>query len=157
MKVKSLSHVQLFVTPRTVAYKLPPFMGFSRQEYWSGFQGILPTQRLNPVSCIADRHSTVWATREAIKILLLKLHCIDKEMRLWVFEYLPLNHPGFENWKLQLIINCSGSEFLLSDVCVCVCMCAKLFQLFLQARIPEWVAMPSYRGYSQPRDQTCFP
>ena len=24
-----------------------------------------------------------------------------------------------------------------------------------QARIPEWVAMPSSRGSSQPRDQTC--
>ena len=33
---KSLSHVQLFTTPWTVAYQAPPFMGFSRQEYWSG-------------------------------------------------------------------------------------------------------------------------
>ena len=24
------------VTPRTVAYQVPPSMGFSRQEYWSG-------------------------------------------------------------------------------------------------------------------------
>ena len=36
MKVKSFSHVQLFVTPWTVAYQAPPSMGFSRQEYWSG-------------------------------------------------------------------------------------------------------------------------
>ena len=35
-KVKSLSLVQLFVTPWTVAYKAPPSMGFPRQEYWSG-------------------------------------------------------------------------------------------------------------------------
>ena len=34
--VKSLSHVRLFVTPWTVAYRAPPSMGFSRQEYWSG-------------------------------------------------------------------------------------------------------------------------
>ena len=34
-KVKSLSHVQLFATPWTVAYHAPPSMGFSRQEYWS--------------------------------------------------------------------------------------------------------------------------
>ena len=33
MKVKSFSHVQLFVTPWTVAYQVPPSMGFSRQEY----------------------------------------------------------------------------------------------------------------------------
>ena len=36
MKVKSLSHVQLLVTPWTAAYQAPPTMGFSRQEYWSG-------------------------------------------------------------------------------------------------------------------------
>ena len=28
--------VQLFTTPCTAAYQAPPFMGFSRQEYWSG-------------------------------------------------------------------------------------------------------------------------
>ena len=32
----SLSPVQLFATPWTVAYQVPPSMGFSRQEYWSG-------------------------------------------------------------------------------------------------------------------------
>ena len=36
MRVKSLSRVQLFATPWTVAYQVPPSMGFSRQEYWSG-------------------------------------------------------------------------------------------------------------------------
>ena len=36
VKVKSLSRVRLFVIPWTVAYKVPPSMGFSRQEYWSG-------------------------------------------------------------------------------------------------------------------------
>ena len=46
------SHVQLFVTPWTVACHTPLSMGFSRQEYWSGchalLQGIFPTQGLNP-------------------------------------------------------------------------------------------------------------
>ena len=36
VKVKLLSRVRLFATPRTVAYQTPPSMGFSRQEYWSG-------------------------------------------------------------------------------------------------------------------------
>ena len=36
MKVKSLSRVQLLVTPWTAAHQGPPSMGFSRQEYWSG-------------------------------------------------------------------------------------------------------------------------
>ena len=33
---QSLSHVQLFATPWTVAHQAPLSMGFSRQEYWSG-------------------------------------------------------------------------------------------------------------------------
>ena len=36
VKVQSLSHVRLFATPWTAAYQVPPSMGFSRQEYWSG-------------------------------------------------------------------------------------------------------------------------
>ena len=36
VKVKSLSHVQLFATPWTAAHQAPLPMGFSRQEYWSG-------------------------------------------------------------------------------------------------------------------------
>ena len=36
VKVKSLSRVQLFTTPWTVAYQAPLSMGFPRQEYWSG-------------------------------------------------------------------------------------------------------------------------
>ena len=35
-EVKSLSCVQFFVTPWTVAYQAPPSTEFSRQEYWSG-------------------------------------------------------------------------------------------------------------------------
>ena len=36
LEVKSLSCVQLFSTPWTVAYQAALSMGFSRQEYWSG-------------------------------------------------------------------------------------------------------------------------
>ena len=36
VKVNSLSSVQLFATPWTVAHQAPLSMGFSRQEYWSG-------------------------------------------------------------------------------------------------------------------------
>ena len=36
LKMKSLSHVWLFLTPWTSAYQAPPSMGFSRQEDWSG-------------------------------------------------------------------------------------------------------------------------
>ena len=36
MKVKLLGRVRRFVTPWTIAYQVPPSMGFSKQEYWSG-------------------------------------------------------------------------------------------------------------------------
>ena len=41
-KVKSLSYVQLFATPWTVAYQAPPSMEFSRQESWSGLPFLSP-------------------------------------------------------------------------------------------------------------------
>ena len=36
VKVKSLSRILLVATTWTAAYQVPPSMGFSRQEYWSG-------------------------------------------------------------------------------------------------------------------------
>ena len=39
-----LSHVQLFVTPWTVAHQAPLTVGFSRQEYWSGLPFPSPGQ-----------------------------------------------------------------------------------------------------------------
>ena len=36
VKVKSLRLVWLLATPWTAAHQAPPYMGFSRQEYWSG-------------------------------------------------------------------------------------------------------------------------
>ena len=42
VKVKSLSHAQLFATPWTVAHQAPPSMEFSRQEYWSELPFLSP-------------------------------------------------------------------------------------------------------------------
>ena len=49
-EVKLLSCVRLFVTPWTVAHQAPPYMGFSRQEYWSGLLGDLPYPGIEPRS-----------------------------------------------------------------------------------------------------------
>ena len=46
--MKSLSRVQLFVIPWTVAYQAPPSMGFSRREYWSGLPFPSPGDLPNP-------------------------------------------------------------------------------------------------------------
>ena len=47
-EVKSLSHVQFFATPWTVAHQAPPSMEFSRQEYWSGVP--LPSLNCSPAA-----------------------------------------------------------------------------------------------------------
>ena len=43
-----LSHVQLFVTPWTVAHEAPLSMGFSRQEHWSGLPCPAPGDHPHP-------------------------------------------------------------------------------------------------------------
>ena len=53
VEVKSFSHVQIFVTPWTVAYNAPPSMGFSRQEYWNGLPFECPGN-LNSLNKILD-------------------------------------------------------------------------------------------------------
>ena len=54
VKVKLLSRVRLFATPWTVAHQAPPFMGFSRQDCWSGLPfpspGDLPDPGIEPRS-----------------------------------------------------------------------------------------------------------
>ena len=54
MHAWSLSGVQLFVTPWTVACQAPLSMGFSRQEYWNGLPcpppGDLPNPGIKPRS-----------------------------------------------------------------------------------------------------------
>jgi len=51
----------LFVIPWTVAHLAPPFMGFSRQEYWSGLPfpspEELPDPGIEPGSSALQAHS----------------------------------------------------------------------------------------------------
>ena len=51
------SRVQLFQTPWTVAHQSPLFMGFSRQEHWSGLPLLppedLPYPRIELVSSVS--------------------------------------------------------------------------------------------------------
>ena len=54
VKVKPLSRIQFFATPRTVTYEALPSMGFSRQKYWNGLPfpspGDLPNSGIEPTS-----------------------------------------------------------------------------------------------------------
>ena len=71
---QSLSCVQLFLTPWTVAHKAPLPMKFPRQEYWSRvpfpIPGNLPDPGIQPASpvslALAGRFFTTSATWEAL-------------------------------------------------------------------------------------------
>ena len=51
------SHIQLFETAWTVVHQAPLFMGFSRQEYWSGLSfpspEDLPNAGIEPMSLMS--------------------------------------------------------------------------------------------------------
>ena len=78
----------VFVTPRTVAHQAPPFIGFTRQEYWSGLPFPSPGNLPQPkdqthICCIAGRFFTVWATREAH----LTLKRVDHDLEGSIFYF----------------------------------------------------------------------
>ena len=62
VKVKSLSRVWLLATPWTVAYQVPPSMGFSRQEYWSGVP--LPSSMTNLDKPVYKKQSHPFANKD---------------------------------------------------------------------------------------------
>ena len=76
-EVKSLSCVQLFATPWTVAYQTSPFLGFSRQEYWNGLPfpspGDLPNPGIDPVSPVLQADAL--PSEPPGKSRMLKLPC----------------------------------------------------------------------------------
>ena len=95
---KSTRSCPALVIPWTVACQAPLSMGFSRQEYWSGWVAIpfsegssLPRDQTR-VSWIAGRFFTIWATREALvsfhfpfRLMIsllpwLKTHALMKQM-----------------------------------------------------------------------------
>ena len=68
MKVKSLSRVQLFVTPWTAAYRAPLSMGFSRQEYWSGVPLPSPNMSLGPIYIYVGRFFKLYMKSQLITL-----------------------------------------------------------------------------------------
>ena len=70
VKVKPLSRVWLFATAWTAAYKAPPPMGFSRQEYWSGLPLPWPIILLG-----MSKYNQTFGTYFWTTLLLFKLNC----------------------------------------------------------------------------------
>ena len=122
MKVKSLSHVQLFAIPWTVAYQVPLSVEFSRQEYESELlfpsPGDLPDLGIGPRSpALAGGFFTIESPGKP-------------DMEYYVGVCL-LSH-----FSLTLCnpMNCNPPGFSIHGV--------------LQARVLEWVAIPFSRGSS---------
>ena len=92
--MKLLSHVQLFATPWTVAYQVPPSMGFSRQEYWSGlpfpFPGDLPDPGIKPRSPALQADALPSEPPGKPSVFFLYIIYL-------IFQWLP--------WELQLLCN----------------------------------------------------
>ena len=129
------NHAQLFATLWTVACQTPLSMGFSRQEYWSGLPylppGDLPNPGIEPMS------------------LMFNLQ--------WEAGSLPIMPPRNPNKCVQFS-SVQFSSVTQSCPTLCNVMDCSLpgssVHGTLQARILEWVAIPSSRGSSQPMNQT---
>ena len=87
--VESLSHVQLFATPQTITCQAPLSMGFSGQEYRSGFPfpspGDLPDPGMEPNSpALAGRFFTTMSPGKSLGgwMHLKKLRCEGGEAHL---------------------------------------------------------------------------
>ena len=81
MKVKSLSRVQLFATPRIAAHQAPLPMGFSRQEYWSGVPLPSPDETyLKRISEMKDIKKTL-KNKENPKIIWERKSNVIKKLR----------------------------------------------------------------------------
>ena len=106
LKVKSLSHVQLFATPWTVAHQAPPSMGFPRQEYQSGLP--LPSLMLllrTPKFCYIR-----WGTfKVLIKIVIQKMF-ITWLTKQWTNK----SSRDWNKWMMQRLGRATAQIFTIT-------------------------------------------
>ena len=131
----SHSAVSDFATPWTVSPQTPVSMEFSRQEYWSGLPFLppegLPDLGIKPKSPASSALAGRFFTTEPPVIPLI----------VWM------------PWHVKLYAKLLQSYPTLCDPLDCNPPGSSVHGI-LQARILEWVVMPSSRGPSQPRDWT---
>ena len=137
------SCVQLSVNLWATARQAPMPMGFSRQEYWSRLPcpppGDLPdsgTEHMSLMSpVLAGRFPTNSAAWEAHTYNKFPLYCIPSHSE---------HSVEFPVLKVKVAQSCptlcDPVDYTVHEI--------------LQARIPEWAAVSSYKGSSQPRDRT---
>ena len=77
--MKSLSRVQLLVTPWTTAYQAPPSMGFSRQEYWRGCHHASGILRLRSIKLLGTMNIRVRKLGRDLKLQKCQMRMKVKE------------------------------------------------------------------------------
>ena len=106
VKVKSLSRVRLLATPWTAAYQVPPSMGFSRQEYWSGVPSPSPIYKLiQPIITISSQKFLAW-----FRHLCQKYHPL---MNLNILVYL-VWAGTFPGWYFLCLIPYTETQYISS-------------------------------------------
>ena len=114
-------------------------MGFPRQEYWSGLPCPSPGDLPNPGIKL---RSPVWKA---------------DSFTVWVTKEVHIQNNAMYNSKHSV---CVHVYVLVTQLCQTLCHPTDYsppgssVHGLSQARILEWVAIPSSRGYSQTRDQT---
>ena len=108
VNMKLLSRIQLFATLWTVAYQAPPPMGFSRQEYWSGFPfpspEDLPNPRIEPWSLIlqADTLPSEPPGNELINLISDSSAFSKSSLYIWKFSVHILLKPVLKDFEHYL-------------------------------------------------------
>ena len=108
VNMKLLSRIQLFSTLWTVAYQAPPPMGFSRQEYWSGFPfpspEDLPNPRIEPWSLIlqADTLPSEPPGNELINLISDSSAFSKSSLYIWKFSVHILLKPVLKDFEHYL-------------------------------------------------------
>ena len=140
-----LSRARLFATPWTAIHQVPLSMRFSRQGYWSGLPFPSPGDLPNPG--IELRSPTLQA--DSLPSEPPGKSCNENALLQRVFVFTSARHlralPVWDHlFKVCYFLD-NSMDCGLPGSCVLG---------ILQARVLEWVSMPSSRGSSQPRDRT---
>ena len=134
MYFQSPNHVQLFVTPWTIARQAPLSMEFSRQEYWRGLPfstpGDLPSPGMEPMSLVspllADRFFTTVPLGSSNYICSTHLYfgsndnhaqqllCVCRNCEQMYEIFCSLNEIFLVAFKLLIADDKKGWKFLIS-------------------------------------------
>ena len=81
------SRVRLCATPWTAAYQAPPFMGFSRQEYWSGLPLPSPTGLESKLNNMMVKYSHRWSALFVINVIIMNKCYLSSRLSIYNYCY----------------------------------------------------------------------